>query len=135
MEARCRFKNWGHSKIQEMSNTSLMLDGSPKSLERLNTFRNRRNVKNTSIMCVEVRCRFNGVDAFEIKEVNYIFHLSFWMEVRSRFKGWMHSKIKEMSNTYFIFDGSPMSLQQLGAFENQINFKYISHFGWKSEVA
>jgi hypothetical protein len=46
----------------------------------------------------------------------------------------MQLKIKEMSNTYFFFNGNPMSLERLDAYENHIDVKYISHCGWKFDA-
>jgi hypothetical protein len=50
-------------------------------------------------------------------------------------KGSVRSKIKEMSNTYFILNGSLMSLQRLDAFKNHRNIKYMFHVGGKSDAA
>jgi hypothetical protein len=109
-KVRRRFHGWMHSKSkQHQIHLSCWMEVRSRFKGWMHS--TIQELSNTSfIFCMEVRCRFNG------KSKKCQIHLPFGMEVRSRFKGWMHSKIKEMLNT--MFDGSPMSLQQVGAFKH-----------------
>jgi hypothetical protein len=133
MEVRSRFSGWMRWKIQELSNTSLMCYGSPMSLQWCGCIQNQRNVTYifhfgwTSKAASKVECIR--------KSKKCHIDISFVMEARCRFNNWVHSKIKGMSNTYFILDGSPKSLERFDAFKNKRHVNYIYNCGWKSDVA
>jgi hypothetical protein len=148
--SRCEWNPYAGAKVEWIP----FLDESLMPAQKLNAIKIKRNAKYISHVgwksyaSSKVECNH--------KSKKYQLHVSFWIKILRRFKGWAHSTIHEVFNTSLILNGIFMPVQclnefkilemvntalfwwsltpaqKLNAIKIQRNSKYILHVGWKS---
>ena len=153
-----------HATIKELVNTSDMLDGSARPVQRLNAFRNQRTTKYID----HFRCKsyancsaifpwlvatppwamghpWTKTYATSLKLCAYFARnrhhrtaISGHAQCYSydiRFRRRICSNIEEILNTSLMFDGSAMPVQKWNAFKIHRIAEHIAQFGWKSDAS